>query len=149
MIADVASDAVAILPEIGPLTGRPLDLTKSVLRSASPVHLEYLRNMDVQASLTVSIIVERQLWGMIACHHPTPHRVDHSIRSVCELIGQIFASQITLRNDNAALESRLASRKLLEQFMAGIETARLPADASGRITYASRANAVTGRVPAA
>jgi len=120
-IADVAAPPAMIVPEIGPLTGRPLDLTRSLLRSASPIHLEYLRNMGVQSSLTVSIIVEGQLWGMIACHHDTARRVDGTTRAVCELIGQTLASQVILRVDNAALQQRLTTRKLLEDYIAGIE----------------------------
>jgi light-regulated signal transduction histidine kinase (bacteriophytochrome)/DNA-binding response OmpR family regulator len=125
VIADVAAPSAPIVPEFGPLTGRPLDLTRSLLRSASPIHLEYLRNMSVQSSLTISIIVEGQLWGMIACHHATARRLDGATRSVCELIGQTFASQVSLRIDNAALQSRLTTRKRLENYMAEIETGTL------------------------
>jgi light-regulated signal transduction histidine kinase (bacteriophytochrome)/CheY-like chemotaxis protein len=121
VIADVDAPAVPVVPEIGPPTGRPLDLTRSLLRSASPIHLEYLRNMGVQSSLTISIIVEGRLWGMIACHHSTARRLDGSTRSVCELMGQTFASQVSLRIDNAALQRRLTTRKLLENYIAEIE----------------------------
>ncbi len=129
MIADADAAAVPIISQAGGFGGRSLDLTRSVLRSSSPVRLEYLRNMDVRSTMTISIIVEKQLWGMIACHHPAPHRIDHSIRSVCELIGQTFASQIALRRDNAALQSRLASRKRLETFAAGMEQCASPTEA--------------------
>jgi len=120
-LADVAATPVPIIPEIGPLTGRPLDLTRSSLRSVSAIHITYLRNMNVQSSMTVSIIVNHRLWGMMACHSAVPHRLDHSTRSVCELIVQIFASQVALRIDNIALQSRLTSRRTLEKYMADIE----------------------------
>jgi diguanylate cyclase (GGDEF)-like protein len=120
-IADVAATPVPIVPEVGPLTGRPLDLTRSSLRSVSPIHITYLRNMNVQSSMTVSIIVNHRLWGMMACHGAVPHRLDPLTRSVCELIVQIFASQVALRIDNLALQSRLSSRKALEKYMAEIE----------------------------
>ncbi len=121
-IADVASEPQPIVPGMVPSTGKALDLTRSLLRSASPIHLEYLRNMGVQSSLTVSIVVGGRLWGLIACHHPTPRRVDPATRALCEVIGQTFATQITLRVDNAALQSRLNSRKLLENYIAEIDT---------------------------
>lgn len=120
-IADVDATPVPIIPAISPLTGRPLDLTYSVLRSASSIHLEYLRNMGVQSSLTVSIIVKGRLWGMIACHGPKAHRVMGPARSVCELIGQNLASQVALRTDNAELKSRLTARDKLDEVMAEIE----------------------------
>ncbi|MGD0135905.1 MAG: diguanylate cyclase [Bryobacteraceae bacterium] len=120
-IADVAAKPVPIIPEIGPLTGKPLDMTRSCLRSAAPIHLRYLRNMAVQSSMTLSIVVNRQLWGLMACHSTGPHRLDQSTRSVCELMVQIFASQVALRTDNFALQARLTSRKALEQYMTSVE----------------------------
>jgi len=133
-IADVAATPVPIIPDIGPLTGRPLDLTRSSLRSVSSIHITYLRNMNVQSSMTVSIIVNHRLWGMIACHSAVPHRLDHSTRSLCELIVQIFASQVALRIDNFALQSRLTSRRTLEKYMAEIDASQsLPQ--AGRLQY--------------
>jgi diguanylate cyclase (GGDEF)-like protein len=120
-IADVAAKPVPIIPEIGPLTGTPLDLTRSRLRSAAPIHLQYLRNMSVQSSMTLSIVVNHRLWGLMACHSARPHRLDQPTRSVCELMVQIFASQVTLRIDNVALQSRLTSRRTLEKYMAAVE----------------------------
>jgi diguanylate cyclase (GGDEF)-like protein len=128
-IANVAATPVPIVPQIGPVTGRPLDLTFSSLRSVSPIHLTYLRNMHVQSSMTVSIIVNHRLWGMMACHGATPHRLDYVTRSVCELLVQIFASQVALRIDNAALQSRLTSRRTLEKVMAEIEASESPGHA--------------------
>jgi diguanylate cyclase (GGDEF)-like protein len=120
-IADVAAIPVPIIPEIGPLTGKPLDLTHSSLRSAAPIHLEYLRNMAVQASMTLSIVVNHRLWGLMACHGAGPHRLDQPTRAACELMVQIFASQVTLRIDNLSLQSRLTARRKLEKYMAGVE----------------------------
>jgi diguanylate cyclase (GGDEF)-like protein/PAS domain S-box-containing protein len=121
-IADARSAPVPIVPAVGPLTGRPLDLSCSFLRSAAPVHIEYLANMGVRATMTVSVVVRGRLWGLIACHHREARVVDASTRSVCEHIGQIFASQVASRIDNAVLEARVASRALLESYMASVET---------------------------
>ena len=120
-IEDVDAVTFPITPAVNAVTGDPLDLTHSLLRSASPIHLEYLRNMDVRSSMTVSILVEGKLWGMIACHHPGPHAVHRSTRSIALLIGQNFASQVTLRNDNAALQRQVESRDGLERYVTEIE----------------------------
>jgi diguanylate cyclase (GGDEF)-like protein len=128
-IADVAAKPVPIIPEIGPLTGKPLDLTRSCLRSAATIHLQYLRNMAVQSSMTLSIVVNHRLWGVMACHSAGPHRLDQPTRSVCELMVQVFASQVTLRIDNVALQSRLTSRRTLEKYMAGVESSESLAQA--------------------
>jgi len=123
-IVDVDAGPAPIIPEIGPLTGRALDLTHSLLRSASPIHLEYLCNMGVRSSLTVSIIVQGRLWGMIACHHPAPRWVAPLTRSVCELLAQNLASQVALRVDNAALQAQVIARQQLEKYYAIIEACK-------------------------
>jgi len=129
-IVDIDAIPAPIIPAMSPLTGKALDLTYSALRSASPIHLEYLRNMGVQASLTVSIIVEGRLWGMIACHDPKAHRVARSIRSICELIGQTLAAQVALRTDNSVMQSRLTARDLLDNVVARIEASESLLDAA-------------------
>jgi PAS domain S-box-containing protein len=128
-IVDIHATPVPIVPAIGPLTGRPLDLTCSLLRSPAQVHLEYLRNMGVQSSLTVSIIAGQQLWGMIACHHATPRHVDYSTRWACELFGQMLGSQVALRMNNAALQLQLASRGLLHSYLAQMDASASLANA--------------------
>ena len=123
-IGDVDATPAPFLPTVNPLTEKALDLTHSVLRSASPIHLEYLRNMGVQSSLTVSILVEGRLWGMIACHDDKEHRLACSTRSVCELIGQTLAAQVALRTENAALESRLTACAKRDEVAAGIAASK-------------------------
>jgi len=122
VISDATSTSIPITPRINPLTNRALDLTRSSLRSAAQIHIQYLINMSVQASMTISIVVKGQLWGMIACHHAVPHLVEYSTRSACELIGHLLASQIALRINSTDLQTRLTSRNLLETYMARIES---------------------------
>jgi chemotaxis family two-component system sensor kinase Cph1 len=74
----------------------PLDLSGSILRSVSPVHLAYLRNMNVAASMSVSILRGGQLWGLIALHHRTPRFVPQPLRKACEMIGQLLAQRIAI-----------------------------------------------------
>ncbi|MDX2098379.1 MAG: GAF domain-containing protein, partial [Leptolyngbyaceae cyanobacterium bins.59] len=69
----------------------PLDLSSCVLRGVSPYHIEYLQNMGVAGTLTLSLIDDQRLWGLIACHHSTPRFLDYSTRKTCEFLGQ-FAS---------------------------------------------------------
>lgn len=69
----------------------PLDLSMSVLRSVSPIHIEYLRNMGVGASMSVSILRHGKLWGLFACHHYAPHHVPFNRRTAAELFGQMFS----------------------------------------------------------
>ncbi|WP_366929836.1 GAF domain-containing protein [uncultured Thiodictyon sp.] len=81
---------------MNPVTGQALDLSLSRLRSVSPVHLEYLRNMGVQASLTASLLRDGQLWGLIACHHATPRQVSPEIREFAGWMARGLSDQIAL-----------------------------------------------------
>jgi light-regulated signal transduction histidine kinase (bacteriophytochrome) len=81
----------------------PIDLSYAVLRSVSPVHIEYLHNMDVGSSMSVSILRHGKLWGLIACHHRRPHHVGHTVRQACELLAQVLAWQLAGFDDRAGL----------------------------------------------
>ncbi|MEO5697102.1 MAG: ATP-binding protein [Burkholderiaceae bacterium] len=74
--------------------GKPLDLGDSLLRSVSPVHLEYMANMGVRASMSVSLIVAGRLWGLISAGHREPHALPLALRSACETIGRTVSLQI-------------------------------------------------------
>lgn len=89
LIPDTHASPVDIIPNNHPETQRPLDLTNSILRSVFPCHIEYLHNMGVGASLTISLIKDGKLWGLIACHHQTPKYVSYELRKACEFLGQV------------------------------------------------------------
>lgn len=93
IIPDVAYVPVSLVPVASSRTGIPLDLSLASLRSVSPVHIEYLRNMGVGASMSVSLVHGDRLWGLLACHHREPRRVPFVVRSACELIGRLVSLQ--------------------------------------------------------
>lgn len=90
IIPDIDASPAAIQPGFDS-NGKPLDLSQSVLRSVSPIHIEYLRNMGVCASMSVSILREGRLWGLFACHHYKPLHVSFERRTAAELFGQMFS----------------------------------------------------------
>lgn len=93
MISNVRYAPQPILPAL-PRTEKPLDMSYAQLRSVSPVHREYLQNMGVEASMSISIMVEGELWGMVACHHYSPKVVPLPQRVGVELFGQLLSLQI-------------------------------------------------------
>jgi diguanylate cyclase (GGDEF)-like protein/PAS domain S-box-containing protein len=95
VVADVAAVPVAVLPALNPATGQPLDMTYSALRSLSPIHIEYLGNMGVQASMVMSLLQNGRLWGMIACHHLTPKRVSMATREIAIFIGKMASARLS------------------------------------------------------
>lgn len=94
LLVDVDAVPAPITPAINPLTGTSLNLTYSILRSMSPVHIEYLKNMGVAASMSMSLIVNEKLWGLIACHHKAAKFLDSTTRSICELVCKVASSLI-------------------------------------------------------
>lgn len=104
LIPDRDYSPAPLVPTLRPDTGTPLDLSFSVLRSVSPVHVEYLRNLGVRASMSISLVHEGRLWGLISCsHHSGPHHVPYEVRSACELVGRVLSQQL---GAVAALEER-------------------------------------------
>lgn len=87
-LSDVDATPVPLVPATNPGTGRDLDMTFCVLRSMSPVHLRYLRNMGARATLSISLIQGGVLWGLIACHHTEPHQVPFQVRELAEFIAK-------------------------------------------------------------
>lgn len=92
LIADVAYDALPIWPDNNPLTNKSIDLSHSVLRSVSPIHVTYLKNMGVSASMSISIIVQGRLWGMLGCHHESARLVPHAVRLSCVVLSRIVSA---------------------------------------------------------
>jgi chemotaxis family two-component system sensor kinase Cph1 len=106
-IPNATATAVPLVPAQNPLNKRPTDLTHSILRSASPCHLEYLHNMGVQSSLTISLIKEDKLWGLIACHHQTPKYVSYELRKACEFLGRVIFAELSAREETEDYDYRM------------------------------------------
>ena len=96
LIPDIGYEPVALVPPVAHDTARPLDLSTSTLRSVSPIHIEYLTNMGVGASMSVSIVINGDLWGLIACHHYSgPHTVSVASRNAAEFLAQLISLRIS------------------------------------------------------
>jgi light-regulated signal transduction histidine kinase (bacteriophytochrome) len=98
----------------GRRTGPALDLSHAVSRSVSPIHRQYLVNMGVAASLSLSLVVQGQLWGLIACHHSVPRFVPHRLRFTCELFAEVASAQLEIRSSAAHFAARVLSTRVHE-----------------------------------
>jgi len=119
IISDVNDPTVPIHPVTDP-NGDPLDLSMSGLRAVSPIHVEYLRNMGVKASMSVSIMRRGKLWGLMACHHYSPLTLSYSVRTASELFGEFFAYLLEQKETDFALEQRSASMRLHDEMMSRV-----------------------------
>ncbi|MCC8555893.1 bacteriophytochrome BphP [Xanthomonas hortorum] len=119
-IADVGYQSAAIEPTLHPRLGTPVDLSDVSLRSVSPVHLEYLANMGVSATLVSSLVVNDVLWGLIACHHYSPHFTSHAMRDATDAVTRALAGRIGALQavERARMESVLLTvrEKLITDF---------------------------------
>jgi light-regulated signal transduction histidine kinase (bacteriophytochrome) len=97
LIADVHATPAKILTAAD--NEQPLDLTPSQLRAVSPIHIQYLKNMGVSSSFSISLIYKKELWGLIACHNYSPRFIDFKSRESSKLIGQILSSALEFRQD--------------------------------------------------
>ena len=107
VIPNAQSGSVPLCPPINPMTQQPVDLTLSILRSPYSCHTEYLENMGVAASLTISLMKDEKLWGLIACHHRTPKQVPYELRKACEFLGRVIFSEIANRQEEADYSYRM------------------------------------------
>jgi light-regulated signal transduction histidine kinase (bacteriophytochrome) len=96
VIPDATYEPIPVVPDRDSLTGSPLDLSRCLLRSVASVHREYMHNMGVRASLTASLVIGGQLWGLIACHHLTPRRPGPAEREACDLLAQIASAHLAV-----------------------------------------------------
>lgn len=115
-IPDLAYQPVPIDPPCGDGAPEPLDLSHSMLRSVSPVHVEYLQNMDVTASMSISLVVGGQLWGLFACHHYSGARlVPQAVRISCSLISQVVSVLVERTEISERARALETARALREQ----------------------------------
>lgn len=113
IISDANFERIRISPQFDP-SGEPLDLSFAHLRSVSPIHCEYLRNMGVGASMSISIIVDGALWGLITCHHYSPRTLSMAQRVAAEMFGDFFSLQLTALRHKQSLDAATAARDALD-----------------------------------
>ncbi|MFH9605943.1 ATP-binding protein [Streptomyces sp. NPDC017448] len=118
VIGDVDDRTVGLVPELREETGQPLDLSASVLRTVSGYHLEYLRNIGVASSMSVSLLHDGELWGLIACHGDEPKRLTPEVRAACEFFGIALSLQLAAVAGREEADELARSRRTLATLLA-------------------------------
>lgn len=121
LIADARYQPVPILSDRR--DAPPLDLSFSVLRSVSPVHLEYMRNMGTPASMSISVMDGDRLWGLISCHNAEPRQVSFAVRTACDLLGQVLSSQMIALERALDADHRIRSKSTQARLLAHMAAA--------------------------
>lgn len=161
LLVDVDDVPIPLLPRLSPLTGEDLDMSLCTLRSLSPIHLQYLRNMGVKATLVASLLVGGRLWGMVACHHRTSRPMQYEIRAACELLSEAVATRIAALESFVQAQAEISVRRLEQRMIEGIaregdwtsalfdhpQSLLQPLDAAGAALFYDGRVLTTGEVP--
>lgn len=112
LLADVQYQPVPLEPRLNPLSGEDLDLSMAVLRSISPMHVQYLKNMGVSATIVASLVHEGKLWGLISCHHYSARYLPYEMRAAMELIAEVVSTRISALEHFAEAQAEVLVRRL-------------------------------------
>ncbi|MDI1436899.1 ATP-binding protein [Polyangium sorediatum] len=145
-IRDVEAIPSLIVPTENPRTGRPLDLSDAWLRSVSPVHVQYLRNMGVTASMSISLLRGGELFGLVACHHRAPRLLVPSLRGVCEVLGRVTSFQMEMLDQKEAAEQSVRASTLAQRYVEQV-TALLGASTHRATAKGEAERGLLGQVP--
>ena len=120
ILVDINYTPVPLVPRISPITGQDLDMSLCFLRSVSPIHVQYLKNMGVGATLVVSLMVGGKLWGLISCHHYSARFMHFEMRAICELLAEVIATRIAALESFVNGQGELSVRRLEQRLTEGI-----------------------------
>ncbi len=160
VLVDVAYRPAPLVPRLLP-DGQELDMSHCHLRSMSPLHLQYLKNMGVTATLVVSLVREGRLWGLIAAHHDTPRDLRFAVRAATDLLAEVFSTRIAAIENYAQAQVAILVRRLEQRLVDATSTEgdwRLalfrnphtllqPLEATGAALFQDDEVLVTGEVP--
>jgi len=122
LLVDVDYDPVPIRPRRDPRTGEEFDMSLCHLRSMSPIHLQYLKNMGVAATLVSSLVKGNRLWGLVACHHYEPKELGYEMRAACTLLSEVFSARLAVLESLEFSEAELQVRRLESRLVAATGT---------------------------
>ncbi len=126
VLVDVHYEPSVLVPHL--LSGKAagpageLDMSLCSLRSMSPLHLQYLKNMGVTATLVISLVREGKLWGLIACHHSKPRNLRYAVRAACELLGEALSTRIAAIENYARAQVAIQVRRLEQRLVEATST---------------------------
>jgi two-component system, chemotaxis family, sensor kinase Cph1 len=122
MLVNVDDAPQPLEPPLLPPSGQPLDMSMCTLRTMSPIHLQYLRNMGVTASFSASLVREGQLWGLVTAHHYSPRCLRRTVRAAVELLAEVASTRIAAIENYAHAQVALMVRRLEQRLVEATST---------------------------
>jgi light-regulated signal transduction histidine kinase (bacteriophytochrome) len=106
-----------LIPDTRQGNRKPLDLTNSILRSLSPIHLQYVRNQGLKASMSMSLVTHDHLWGMISCHSREPNYIPQNVRLECENLSQLFSWHLYAKEEELYIKRKDVTDKAINEML--------------------------------
>jgi len=122
VLVDARYEASPLVPTLLPLTGQDLDMSLCHLRSMSPLHMQYLQNMGVTATLVASLVRDGRLWGLVAAHHYTPRKLRYAVRAASELLAEVISTRIAAIENYAHAQVAILVRRLEQRLIEATST---------------------------
>jgi len=122
VLVDVNYEPSPLVPRQLPGANEELDMSMCQLRSMSPLHLQYLKNMGVTATLVVSLVREGRLWGLIACHHYSPRNLRFAVRAAADLLAEVASTRIAAIENYAHAQVAIQVRRLEQRLVEATST---------------------------
>ncbi len=122
VLVDVHYQPALLQPRLVPGCDEELDMSMCYLRSMSPLHLQYLKNMGVTATLVVSLVREGRLWGLIACHHYSARNLRFPVRSAADLLAEVVSTRIAAIENYAHAQGAIQVRRLEQRLVEATST---------------------------
>ncbi len=122
MLVNVDDEPQALEPPLLKPSGERLDMSMCTLRSMSPIHLQYLRNMGVTASFSASLVRDGQLWGLVTAHHYSPRYLRRTVRAAADLLAEVASTRITAIENYAHAQVALMVRRLEQRLVEATST---------------------------
>ncbi|UII27471.1 ATP-binding protein [Fulvivirga maritima] len=158
---DVNLKPSVIIPSVKEGEREPLDMTKSLLRSLSPIHLQYVRNQGLEASMSMSLVTHDHLWGIISCHNRKPRYIPQNVRLECENLSQLFSwhlyakeeeltinrKKVTERSINSMLDKTSSNQPIVDVFRNNEKEVLEMTDTDGFLFYTESEIIKLGTVP--
>lgn len=161
VLVDVHYRPAPLVPQLSPQNQQELDMSMCYLRSMSPLHTQYLKNMGVTATLVVSLVREGRLWGLIACHHYEPRNLRHGVKAAAELLAEVISSRLAAIENYAHAQIAVLVRRLEQRLIEATSvegdwrlalfrnphTLLQPLDATGIVLFYDDEMKTAGEVP--
>lgn len=117
LVPNVDLEPYRLLPSVEESGRKPMDMSQSILRSLSPIHLQYVRNQGLKASMSMSLVTHDKLWGLISCHSRKPQYVPQNVRLECENLSQLFSWHLYAKEEEFYIKKKEFTDKAIDNLL--------------------------------